>query len=564
MNALDTRLTDAAEATRSELTIPERSATSVRRRSITQRMTTVAASAFVVLAFVGSATILTGAVGGDAPVGGEDIDDAPPRADTSVTVPDSVEPAVDLRAFIAEVDVSSQLNDAFGMQNLIDGDRTTSWQDASLRGTGAQVIVRFAEPVHVDHLVIAPLLDRDRFLRNYWVQDLEIELITDAGEIGEPIVSRLSRDLHEPERIDVRSNAVRGLVLTVATTYPSQPVGKTPPFDELAIAEIEVWGRPADGSMTATTTTTVPSTPRAQDHGSSGSFGAIYDEVDWLAVKAAPDRDFGDFDDEASHLRLLNAREAVSDIAAASVIMVRSTESYEEAFLLLDDETETVVYIGWQSTDTPLVVAMPTVTEDWSRGSSEAGHAVADMVHANSADFVADAGSEVAVVRFFRLADEYASVPLGTRHDELMRIADEILAALDLPPTGPGDLLGQDTEIVMGPNTMLPAEPSDDLVIASMVADAAPPIAWCGGEEPRSGTPDERGSHPSPSDALWSFLRAHGERLASSGFVEYELPDGTIVAVQPVDGDPASSIAAITIIQHADGWTVTGWELSAC
>ncbi len=171
------------------------------------------------------------------------------------TAPATVVPtASDITYLVGKVSASSELSARFGADRLIDGDFETGWQDASLRGVGAEIVLEFTEPVAITEIVVYPYRDEERFARNYWVEHFEIR----TNDLGPTITGRFA---NFPESLTVRlgTNETLTLTFTVNTTYPALTYADKPPYDELAIAEIQVFGAPVGdtGNSTATTTTIV-------------------------------------------------------------------------------------------------------------------------------------------------------------------------------------------------------------------------------------------------------------------------------------------------------------------
>ncbi|MEN8040767.1 MAG: discoidin domain-containing protein [Actinomycetota bacterium] len=237
--------------------VPE--APSIRRRHFKQRA----------FASLGSVVLLVGALGVTASImsrdGGTDqvVGSSDPTTETSAPAESAPTPAprtapvpVDITHLVESVQASSELSDGFGAGNLIDGDLGTSWQDAGLRGVGAEFTLSFSEPVAITEITINPVSDEARFTQNYWIQGYTIT----ANDLATPVTGRLA-NFAESQAITVGTTETIELTFTVTTTYPSQPVGDRPPFDELAVAEIMVAGYPtADISADATTdisTTTI-------------------------------------------------------------------------------------------------------------------------------------------------------------------------------------------------------------------------------------------------------------------------------------------------------------------
>ncbi len=135
------------------------------------------------------------------------------------------------------VTATSELS-GFGADALIDGDPTTSWNDASLKGVGAELTFFFAAPVQISQIVIQNVEDNDRFLRNYRIEGLEIRL----DDLGVPIIRTL-QDTTTQQTLDIGSLETNTVTMRVTSTYEAQPVGNRTPFEELALQEVQFFGR---------------------------------------------------------------------------------------------------------------------------------------------------------------------------------------------------------------------------------------------------------------------------------------------------------------------------------
>ncbi len=154
---------------------------------------------------------------------------------------------------VAPIDVrcSTELNDTtLSCRNLIDG-TPDPWQDAGLQGVGAQITIVFGEPVALEQIHIFNLEDDVRFARNYRVRGIEIQ----ADDLpGLPVIEEIDNDNSRPHVVAINTLGTTEVIITVNSTWPSEAVdGKA--FDELAIQEIEFWGRPvAEPEVPADTT----------------------------------------------------------------------------------------------------------------------------------------------------------------------------------------------------------------------------------------------------------------------------------------------------------------------
>ena len=138
---------------------------------------------------------------------------------------------------------------AFNIAHLIDDDLDSVWIDGGQRGVQSEFMFAFQSYVAISHVVIYPVSDEEQFQRYYRVQGYEIPIeVATSDPEGLPrftVAGRLA-DSATPQQIDVGSPTTETLMLSVTSTYPADTVGELPPFDDLAIAEIRVFGWTVD------------------------------------------------------------------------------------------------------------------------------------------------------------------------------------------------------------------------------------------------------------------------------------------------------------------------------
>lgn len=133
----------------------------------------------------------------------------------------------------SRVSASSSINDAFGPENLIDGDPSTYWNDASLQGVGAELVFEFAEPVLIEEIIIEGAADLSAFRRNYRIRAYEV-LFEGATD---PVVGELL-DTPDLQTISFTAIATSRVTIRVTSTYAGEAIDGRPGFDELAVAEV--------------------------------------------------------------------------------------------------------------------------------------------------------------------------------------------------------------------------------------------------------------------------------------------------------------------------------------
>ena len=115
----------------------------------------------------------------------------------------------------------------------------------SLKGVGAFFEVTFGESVQLEQIVFMNVIEEEKFMRNYRIKDVEII----ANDVPAPFNFTLD-DKSPAQSKRMQTLATTELTIRVTGTYPGEaytdPVtGEVGiPFTELALAEIEFYGKP--------------------------------------------------------------------------------------------------------------------------------------------------------------------------------------------------------------------------------------------------------------------------------------------------------------------------------
>ena len=205
----------------------------------------------VVIALVVVAALVIQAIRGDE----EPADVAAVDGETEVESPGSTT-TIELGPLeqIAPISIScsTEYNANLGCENLIDGE-DTYWNDASLKGEDAWIKVIFVNPVALESVQVVNVRNEEKFRRNYRVRAVEVE----ADDLpGVPFVSEIDNANDRPLSVPTPTNHTQELEIRVTATYPSEPLGGSQAFDELAIQELRFWGRVQDTRAPETTSTT--------------------------------------------------------------------------------------------------------------------------------------------------------------------------------------------------------------------------------------------------------------------------------------------------------------------
>ena len=175
---------------------------------------------------------------------GSSTDETSATSDPSETTLST--PVVGTIRQITPIDIrcSTQLNDTnLGCSNLIDG-TTDYWNDLSLRGVGAVITVAFAQPVQLEQVQFLNIENDASFRRNYRVRGVEIV----ADDLpGLPFIDEIPNDNNRPHAVTTPTLGTTQLTIRITATWPSEAIDRRA-FDELALDEIEFWGRKVESS----------------------------------------------------------------------------------------------------------------------------------------------------------------------------------------------------------------------------------------------------------------------------------------------------------------------------
>jgi hypothetical protein len=195
---------------------------------------------FVALAAAVTGALLGVILIGNWIVGAEESEPPISQLTTETTAPASTESTTNEESQPLPVDsvsTSSSFSDTFGPRNLIDGDPGTYWNDASLHGEGAEIVLEFNDAVSIRELVFQNVADEVAFKRNYRIRGYEIT----SDDLPTPLVGELD-DTQDQQRVELETEGTSVLRIRVTSTYPAESVGDQPGFEELAVAELTVLG----------------------------------------------------------------------------------------------------------------------------------------------------------------------------------------------------------------------------------------------------------------------------------------------------------------------------------
>jgi hypothetical protein len=139
------------------------------------------------------------------------------------------------------VDCTSELT-AFPCSALIDDDPTNRWNATPDSGiVGAELTFFFSPPVQITEVFLTNVTDDEGFARNARIRGVEIEI----DDLAQTTIVELDDTNDEPQRIQIRSLRTSSVTITVTSAYPGTSFEGKEPFEELALQQIEFFGRVA-------------------------------------------------------------------------------------------------------------------------------------------------------------------------------------------------------------------------------------------------------------------------------------------------------------------------------
>jgi hypothetical protein len=139
------------------------------------------------------------------------------------------------------VDCTSELT-AFPCAALIDDDPTNRWNATPDSGiVGAELTFFFSPPVQITEVFLTNVTDDEGFARNARIRGIEIGI----DDLAQTTIVELDDTNEEPQRIQIRSLRTSSVTMTITSAYPGTSFEGKEPFLELALQEIQFFGRVA-------------------------------------------------------------------------------------------------------------------------------------------------------------------------------------------------------------------------------------------------------------------------------------------------------------------------------
>jgi hypothetical protein len=224
-----------------EWTAPSIDGYEITRGAVARRPRWAAVLAvFVVVLVIGASSFVFGGWQPGDPVADAtsipvDVTDPVVVDDPVVTTTHGEEPIRQLTP--VRIDCTSQL-EAFPCSALVDGEVQTEWQAAD-GGAGAVLSFWFARPVEIGWIGFSNLLDPVRFARNHRISTVGIAM----DDLAQVTFVELPDSNDHQLQVQMRSVRTSVVRITITGTYPGGRINGLEPFSELALAEVEFFGR---------------------------------------------------------------------------------------------------------------------------------------------------------------------------------------------------------------------------------------------------------------------------------------------------------------------------------
>ena len=160
---------------------------------------------------------------------------------TTTTIKQSI-PTSYLNDYIVNCSSSSEYGIGYSCSNLYDGN-INSWQDNSQNCQEGYVTFTFEEPMLISFFIVQNLQDDKQFKRNWKIR--EITYRTTDEDYYYTIELQNTNESQWVEMVDTTTTE---LTIEFLSAYPGEEYGGSPAFDECAIQEIEIFGKPSSGT----------------------------------------------------------------------------------------------------------------------------------------------------------------------------------------------------------------------------------------------------------------------------------------------------------------------------
>ncbi len=162
----------------------------------------------------------------------------PAPATTAAGAAPTTAPPVTVPLTPAAVSASSEY-DGLEAGHLIDGNLESYWNDASLHGDGAVLEFTFDGTPTLTGIEFVNVENEERFHRNFRIAAYEISF----GALADPVVGSLE-DAPGAQLVTLPAVATPQVTVRVTGTHQAETYQGSPPFEELALAEVRFLGAP--------------------------------------------------------------------------------------------------------------------------------------------------------------------------------------------------------------------------------------------------------------------------------------------------------------------------------
>jgi len=135
------------------------------------------------------------------------------------------------------VDCTTELP-SFPCSALTDDDPNNYWNAEGEEMIGAEIVFLFAPPVQITEMNIQNLEDEERFHRNARIDGIEVVI----DDLPTATIEELA-DTSELQRISLRSLRTSQVRITITSAHPGETWNDNAPYPELAVQEIQFYGR---------------------------------------------------------------------------------------------------------------------------------------------------------------------------------------------------------------------------------------------------------------------------------------------------------------------------------
>lgn len=129
---------------------------------------------------------------------------------------------------------------SFPCDALIDDDPLNRW-NASDGGIGAELTFFFSPPVQITEMFLVNVEDDEPFTRNARIKGMEVVI----DDLSQSTIVELDDTNAEPQRVQIRSLRTSSLTITITSAYPGASIDGKEPFTELALQDVQFYGRVA-------------------------------------------------------------------------------------------------------------------------------------------------------------------------------------------------------------------------------------------------------------------------------------------------------------------------------